>query len=155
VVIELYSRLRIAAFLEVRRPPFAATRWASALSRLCRTFPALPIRLLTLAIRSFRTAARLRATVPRTPRPPLAIVPPRNPATFIEASCVALRFPLAVFSLPPRTVAPLRPIPLIRPRLSRFSRLPALVAALRDAGVLRFGAPPPGELANLPLLSRV
>jgi hypothetical protein len=106
-------------------------------------------------MRFFRTAARLRATLPRTPRPPLAIVLPLNPAAFIEASCVARRFPLAVFSRPPRTVAPSRPIPLIRPLLSRFSRLPALVAALRVAGVLRFGAPPPGELANLPLLSRV
>jgi hypothetical protein len=85
----------------------------------------------------------------------LAIVLALNPAGFIEASCVARLFPLAVFSLPPRTVAPLRPIPLIRPLLSRFSRFPALVAARRVAGVLRLGAPPPGELANRPLLSRV
>jgi len=93
--------------------------------------------------------------MPRTPRPPLAIVPALNPAGLIEASCVARRFPWAVFSRPPRTAAPSRPIPLIRPLLSRFSRLPALVAALRDAGVLRFGAPPPGELAKRPRLSRV
>ena len=85
----------------------------------------------------------------------LAIVPERSGAAFIEAICVARRFPLAVFNRPPRTVAPSRPIPLIRPLLSRFSRFPALVAALRVAGVLRFGAPPPGELANLPRLSRV
>jgi hypothetical protein len=72
----------------------------------------------------------------------------------MEAICVARLFPLAVLSLPPRTVAPFRPIPLIRPLLSRFSRLPALVAARRVAGVLRFGPPPPGELANRPRLSR-
>ena len=68
---------------------------------------------------------------------------------------MALRFPLAVFSRPPRTVAPLRPIPVMRPLLSRLSRLPARMAARRVAGVLRFGAPPPGELAKRPLLSRV
>jgi hypothetical protein len=85
----------------------------------------------------------------------LAIVPALGAVGRIEASCVALLFPLAVFSLPPRTVAPFRPIPLMRPLLSRFSRFPALVAARRVAGVLRFGVPPPGELANRPLLSRV
>lgn len=77
----------------------------------------------------------LRATFPLTPRPPLAIVLARNPAPRIEAVCVALALPLAVFSLPPRTVAPLRPIPLIRPVLSRFRRFPALVAARRAAGL--------------------
>jgi hypothetical protein len=49
--------------------------------------------------------------------PPLPTVPALGAAA-IRLVCVARLFPLAVFNLPPRAVAPL-PAPEKRPRLSR------------------------------------
>jgi len=72
------------------------------------------------------TAAMLRATDPRTPRPPLAMVLALSPPLLIFAVCVARSLPLAVRNLPPRAVAP-SPVPVIRPALFRVSRFVPLL----------------------------
>lgn len=102
------------------------------------------------AARSFRFAARLRATLPLTPRPPLAIVLDAAPP-FTFATTAPRCFPLAVRSRPPRAVAPSPPTLVIFPALSRVSRF-APRLAIRALGLLP--PPPPGELANRPRLSR-
>lgn len=61
-------------------------------------------------------AARLRATLPRTPFPPLAMVFDRRPGALARIVCVCRFPPPAVLSRPPRAVAPTE---ANRPRLSR------------------------------------
>ena len=67
------------------------------------------------------------------------------------ASTLPLKFPPAVLSLPPRTVAPLPPWLVIFPALSLVSLLGPR-CAMRAFGLL-LPPPPPGVEANRPLAS--
>lgn len=102
--------------------------------------------------RGFGVAPLILAFAPESRRTLPRIVPAVAPRVS-RATCVALRFPLAVRSLPPRAVAPSLPMPVILPALSRFNLLPALVGAFFGAGLAL--VPPLPLLANLPLASRL
>ncbi len=99
-----------------------------------------------------RIAAMLRATDPRTPRPPLAMVLALAALLLIFAVCVARSFPPAVRSLPPRAVAPWPPTLVILPALSLVRRFLPLLTGLAAGRPDRVLPPPP---ANLPFASRL
>ena len=120
---------------------------------LAIVFTGLALAFISSPGRSLLVAAVARPcwmfTLARTA--PLRLTTPFG-AAFTRSSCVARRFPAAVRSRPPLAVAPLPPMLVIRPALSRVSRFAPLLTCL--VGGLRPALEPPPP-AKRPSLSRL